>query len=244
MPPREDLSTDDTPPTIHEQLSTLIVISTVNLHRLDAIITQMTTINTLMIGIQTETMAKIMSPLPSLPPQNQQRRPSPPRLPTTLSTLPLPPPHRSLSPPPSPPPKPLQLPVSTQHPLPPLPQPPPSKVTSRQFRPVTFQPFNPQFPALVVVGTRMQDLEDKVHLKDGGIDTCLRSYSRPPPWPDPYKSCSRNLEHTLHEEDQVNKSSFLKLGLTHVSISIHVSLFLVSKLFPFPINDNHPWHEY
>ncbi|CAI9274322.1 unnamed protein product [Lactuca saligna] len=99
MPLRKDPSTDATPPTIQEQLSTLIAISTANLHHLDVIITQLTTINTLMINIQIETMAKIMSPPPPLPPQNQQRRPPRSRLPTTmLSTPPLPPSQRSLSP--------------------------------------------------------------------------------------------------------------------------------------------------
>ncbi|CAH1427353.1 unnamed protein product [Lactuca virosa] len=47
MPPRQNPSTDVTLPSIREQLSTLIVISTANLRRLDAIITQMATVNTL-----------------------------------------------------------------------------------------------------------------------------------------------------------------------------------------------------
>ncbi|CAH1421864.1 unnamed protein product [Lactuca virosa] len=104
MPPREDPSTDDTLPTIHEQLSTLIAISTANLHRLDAILTQMTAVNTL-IGIQTGTMSKLIPPPPPLPPSDQQQRP----------------------PPPAPPPSPIQLkrrPSLPPSPNEPLPQPP------------------------------------------------------------------------------------------------------------------------
>ncbi|CAH1416549.1 unnamed protein product [Lactuca virosa] len=179
MPPHQNPSTDVTLSSIREQLSTLIAISAANVRRLDAIITQMATVN-ILIGIQTETMAKLIPHPPPFPPSNQQ-----PRSPPPTSTPPLPPPQQSLLPPP--PPKPLKSSMSTQHPLPPLPQPPPSKVTFMQFRPVTFQPFNPQFPALVVVCTRMQDLVDKVHLKDGGIDMCLGPYRRPPPWSDPSK---------------------------------------------------------
>ncbi|CAI9262618.1 unnamed protein product [Lactuca saligna] len=74
MPPRQHLSTDVTRPSICKQLSTLIAISTANVHRLDAIITQMATVNTL-IGLQTGTMAKLIPPPPALPPPNQQPRP-------------------------------------------------------------------------------------------------------------------------------------------------------------------------
>ncbi|CAH1448376.1 unnamed protein product [Lactuca virosa] len=102
MPPHQDPSTDVTPPSIRKQLSTLIDISTA----LDAIITQMATVNTL-ISIQTGTMAKLILPPPPRPPANQQPRPPPP-----TSTSSLPPPQQSLLP--SPPPKPLKSPMATK----------------------------------------------------------------------------------------------------------------------------------
>ncbi|CAH1443130.1 unnamed protein product [Lactuca virosa] len=124
MLPRQDPSIDVTPPSIREQLSILISISTANVHHLYAIITQMVTVNTL-IGIQTKTMAKIIMPLPPLPPLNQQPRPQPPTSPpsspppqlttTTLSAPPIPPLQQSLLPPL--PPKALQSPMSTQQSL-------------------------------------------------------------------------------------------------------------------------------
>ncbi|CAH1436471.1 unnamed protein product [Lactuca virosa] len=96
MPPHQNPSTDVTPPSIREQLSTLIAISAANVRRLDAIITQMATVN-ILIDIQTETMAKLIPHPPPLPPSNQQ-----PRSPPPTSTPPLPPPQQSLLPPPPP----------------------------------------------------------------------------------------------------------------------------------------------
>ncbi|CAI9262528.1 unnamed protein product [Lactuca saligna] len=63
MPPRQDLFTDITHLSICEQLSTLIVISTANIHRLDAIIMQIATINTV-IDLQIGTIAKLIPPPP------------------------------------------------------------------------------------------------------------------------------------------------------------------------------------
>ncbi|CAH1430688.1 unnamed protein product [Lactuca virosa] len=105
MPSGRDPSTDVTPPSIREKLSTLIAISTANVRLLDEIITQMVTVNTL-IGIQTETMAKLILH----PPPNQQARPLSP-----TSTPPLLPPQQSLLS--LPPPKPLQSSMSTQQQL-------------------------------------------------------------------------------------------------------------------------------
>ncbi|KAL7600772.1 hypothetical protein Lser_V15G21069 [Lactuca serriola] len=166
MPPRENPSTDDTPPTIHGQLSTLIAISIANLHRLDAIITQMATINTL-IGIQTGTMTQLIP----LPPTNQQ-----PRSPTMRSP-PLLPPLNSMPSTRSP-----QLQLASL-------QPPKSKAILGKIQPVTFdiQPNDQRFSGFIPLQMNLLDLEDEVNFKGKGIDTYPRPYRRPPPWPDPSK---------------------------------------------------------
>ncbi|CAH1443765.1 unnamed protein product [Lactuca virosa] len=173
MPPHQDLSTNVTPPTIHEQLSTLIAISTANLHRLDAIISQMATVNTFM-GIQTGTMAKLIPPPPPLQPPNQQ--PMPP-LPT--STPSLPPPQQSLLPPP--PLKPLELPMSTteQQFLPPM-MPPPKTTYIKLQKTI---PANKNYQGRFQ--TNAPGLKNGVLFKRRQTDTDLWSYLRPPPWPDP-----------------------------------------------------------
>ncbi|CAH1416680.1 unnamed protein product [Lactuca virosa] len=168
MPPREDPSTDVTPPSIREQLSTLIAISTANVRRLDAIITQMATINTL-IDIQTGTMAKLIPPPPPLPPPNQQSRPP-----------------IMLSPPLPPPPKSIPSSLSPQQQLSSL-QPPKSKTIFGKIQPVTFniQRRDQRFSGFIPLQTNFSDLEDEVNFKGEGIDMYPRPYLRPPPWPGP-----------------------------------------------------------
>ncbi|KAL7594032.1 hypothetical protein Lser_V15G35547 [Lactuca serriola] len=163
MPPSQDLSTDVTPPSIREQLSTLIVISTANVCRLDAIITQMAIVNTL-IDIQTGTMEKLILPPHPLPPPNQQSRP-----PTMLS-LPL-----------LPPPKSIPSSLSPQQQLSSL-RPPKSKTIFGKIQPVTFniQPRDQPFSGFIPLQTNFSDLEDEVNFKGEGIDMYPRPYLRPP----------------------------------------------------------------
>ncbi|CAI9278436.1 unnamed protein product [Lactuca saligna] len=207
MPPHQDPSIDVTPRSIHEQLSTLIAISTANVHRLDAIITQMATVNTL-IDIQTGTMVKLIPPPPPQLANNQHLRylatvldtmfvniAKQNQIPTNfvntlLPTLQTTPPFPPLAP------------SAPQSSLPPL-APPNFSHSPHQYKNHFHYHHNRRhkknlrasptchvhstvqstFFSLVALQTNLLDLEDEVNFKEEGIDMCLCPYHRPPPWP-------------------------------------------------------------